>query len=114
MKKFLHRVLPFVFVIALCLSATVPAAAAALCADADGDGEITLQDVFCVLAEPRAKSDPAGATAAGQSARRDQARAALARGYDYVVVSNDTSILASGGQAIVNALKAPVAERVAR
>ena len=39
----------------------------------------------------------------------DQARAALARGYDYVVVSNDTSILASGGRAIVNALKAPVA-----
>lgn len=64
MKKFLHRVLPFVFVIALCLSATVPAAAAALCADADGDGEITLQDVFCVLADPSAKSDPAGATAA--------------------------------------------------
>ena len=49
MKKFLHRVLPFVFVIALCLSATVPAAAAALCADADGDGEITLRDALCVL-----------------------------------------------------------------
>jgi 2-keto-3-deoxy-L-rhamnonate aldolase RhmA len=48
------------------------------------------------------------------SATSDQARAALARGYDYVVVSNDTSILASGGRAIVNALKAPVAERVAR
>ena len=64
MKRFLHRVLPFVFVIALCLSATVPAAAAALCADADGDGEITLQDVFCVLVDPSTKSDPAGATAA--------------------------------------------------
>jgi 2-keto-3-deoxy-L-rhamnonate aldolase RhmA len=48
------------------------------------------------------------------SATSDQARAALARGYDYVVVSNDTSILASGGRAIVNALKAPVAERVDR
>ena len=64
MKKFSHRVLPFVFVIALCLSAVMPAAAAALCADADGDGEITLNDVFCVLADPSAKSDPAGATAA--------------------------------------------------
>jgi 2-keto-3-deoxy-L-rhamnonate aldolase RhmA len=61
----------------------------------------------------------AAAAAAGvpigtASATSDQARAALARGYDYVVVSNDTSILASGGRAIVNQLKAPVAERVAR
>ncbi|MEO3892347.1 aldolase/citrate lyase family protein [Nonomuraea sp. B5E05] len=60
-----------------------------------------------------------GAAAAGvpigtASATSDQARAALARGYAYVVVSNDTSILAGGGRAIVNALKAPVAERVAR
>ncbi|GAA0904841.1 aldolase/citrate lyase family protein [Virgisporangium aurantiacum] len=65
-----------------------------------------------------AMSALAAAAAAGvpigtASATSDQARAALARGYDYVVVSNDTSILASGGQAIVNALKAPVAERVA-
>jgi 2-keto-3-deoxy-L-rhamnonate aldolase RhmA len=66
-----------------------------------------------------ATSAIAAAAAAGvpigtASATSDQARAALARGYDYVVVSNDTSILASGGRAIVNALKAPVAERVAR
>jgi 2-keto-3-deoxy-L-rhamnonate aldolase RhmA len=66
-----------------------------------------------------ATSALAAAAAAGvpigtASATSDQARAALARGYDYVVVSNDTSILASGGRAIVNALKAPVAERVAR
>lgn len=66
-----------------------------------------------------ATSAVAAAAAAGvpigtASATSDQARAALARGYDYVVVSNDTSILASGGRAIVNALKAPVAERVAR
>jgi 2-keto-3-deoxy-L-rhamnonate aldolase RhmA len=66
-----------------------------------------------------ATSALAAAAAAGvpigtASATIDQARAALARGYDYVVVSNDTSILASGGRAIVNALKAPVAERVAR
>lgn len=47
-------------------------------------------------------------------ASADQARTALARGYDYVVVSNDTSILASGGRAIVNAVHAPVAEGVAR
>ncbi|BCJ55216.1 hypothetical protein Asp14428_66910 [Actinoplanes sp. NBRC 14428] len=61
----------------------------------------------------------AAAAAAGvpigtASATSDQARAALARGYDYVVVSNDTSILASGGRAIVNALRTPVAERAAR
>jgi 2-keto-3-deoxy-L-rhamnonate aldolase RhmA len=66
-----------------------------------------------------ATSALAAAAAAGvpigtASATIDQARAALARGYDYVVVSNDTSILASGGRAIVNALKASVAERVAR
>ncbi|QYN32588.1 2,4-dihydroxyhept-2-ene-1,7-dioic acid aldolase [Pseudonocardia sp. DSM 110487] len=66
-----------------------------------------------------ATSALAAAAAAGvpigtASATIDQARAALARGYDYVVVSNDTSILASGGRTIVNALKAPVAERVAR
>ncbi|MEO3803115.1 aldolase/citrate lyase family protein [Nonomuraea sp. B1E8] len=66
-----------------------------------------------------ATSALAAAAAAGvpigtASATSDQARAALARGYDYVVVSNDTSILAGGGRAIVNALKAPVAERVAR
>lgn len=47
-------------------------------------------------------------------ASADQARRALARGYDYVVVSNDTSILASGGRAIVNAVHAPVAEGVVR
>ncbi|MFE0491075.1 HpcH/HpaI aldolase family protein [Streptomyces griseoaurantiacus] len=56
----------------------------------------------------------AGVPIGTASATSDQARAALARGYDYVVVSNDTSILASGGRAIVNALKAPVAERVGR
>lgn len=66
-----------------------------------------------------ATSALAAAAAAGvpigtASATIDQARAALARGYDYVVVSNDTSILASGGRAIVNALKAPVAERAVR
>ncbi|MEV6637273.1 aldolase/citrate lyase family protein [Actinoplanes sp. NPDC051470] len=66
-----------------------------------------------------ATSALAAAAAAGvpigtASATSDQARAALASGYDYVVVSNDTSILASGGRAIVNALKAPVAGRFAR
>ena len=66
-----------------------------------------------------ATSALAAAAAAGvpigtASATIDQARAALARGYDYVVVSNDTSILAGGGRAIVNAPKVPVAERVAR
>ena len=63
-----------------------------------------------VLAAAAAAGVPIGTA----SATSDQARAALARGYDYVVVSNDTSILASGGLAIVNALKAPGAERVAR
>ena len=62
----------------------------------------------------RAAAAAAGVPIGTASATSDQARAALARGYDYVVVSNDTSILASGGRAIVNALKAPVAERVAR
>ncbi|NJP75131.1 aldolase/citrate lyase family protein [Streptomyces sp. C1-2] len=56
----------------------------------------------------------AGVPIGTASATSDQARAALARGYDYVVVSNDTSILASGGRAIVDALKAPVAARVGR
>jgi 2-keto-3-deoxy-L-rhamnonate aldolase RhmA len=47
------------------------------------------------------------------SATAEQARAALDRGYDYVVVSNDTSILAAGGRAIVDAVHAPTPERVA-
>lgn len=47
----------------------------------------------------------AGVPIGTASATSDQARAALARGYDYVVVSNDTSILAAGGRAIVNAMK---------
>lgn len=66
--------------------------------------------VTSALAAAAAAGVPIGTA----SATSDQARAALARGYDYVVVSNDTSILASGGRAIVNTLKAPVAERVAR
>jgi len=66
--------------------------------------------VTSALAAAAAADVPIGTA----STTSDQARAALARGYDYVVVSNDTSILASGGRAIVNALKAPVAERVAR
>lgn len=66
--------------------------------------------VTSALAAAAAAGVPIGTA----SATSDQARAALARGYDYVVVSNDTSILASGGRAIVNALKAPVAERVAQ
>lgn len=56
----------------------------------------------------------AGVPIGTASATSDQARAALARGYDYVVVSNDTSILASGSRALVNAVKAPVAEGAAR
>ena len=66
--------------------------------------------VTSALAAAAAAGVPIGTA----SATSDQARAALARGYDYVVVSNDTSILASGGRAIVNAVKAPVAERVTR
>lgn len=60
-----------------------------------------------------AAADATGVPIGTASATAAQAQVALARGYDYVVVSNDTSILASGGRAIVNALKAPVAERVA-
>ncbi|MGP3929465.1 HpcH/HpaI aldolase family protein [Nonomuraea sp. KM88] len=56
----------------------------------------------------------AGVPIGTASATSDQARAALARGYDYVVVSNDTSILAGGSRAIVNAVKAPVTEGAAR
>ncbi|MEV4804041.1 aldolase/citrate lyase family protein [Nonomuraea sp. NPDC049421] len=56
----------------------------------------------------------AGVPIGTASATSDQARAALARGYDYVVVSNDTSILAAGSRTIVNAVKAPVAEGAAR
>ncbi|HEX5199072.1 MAG TPA: aldolase/citrate lyase family protein [Actinoplanes sp.] len=58
--------------------------------------------VTSALAAAAAAGVPIGTA----SATSDQARAALARGYDYVVVSNDTSILASGSQAIVHALKA--------
>jgi 2-keto-3-deoxy-L-rhamnonate aldolase RhmA len=56
----------------------------------------------------------AGVPIGTASATSDHARAALARGYDYVVVSNDTSILAGGGRAIVNAVRAGAAEGVAR
>ncbi|MEU8363170.1 aldolase/citrate lyase family protein [Nonomuraea sp. NPDC048882] len=56
----------------------------------------------------------AGVPIGTASATSDQARAAMARGYDYVVVSNDTSILAGGSRALVNAVKAPVAEGAAR
>ncbi|GAA1682119.1 4-hydroxy-2-oxoheptanedioate aldolase [Nonomuraea maheshkhaliensis] len=62
------------------------------------------------LSAPASAGVPIGTA----SATSDQARAALDRGYDYVVVSNDTSILASGSRAIVNAVKAPVAEGAAR
>ena len=71
-------------------------------------------EVDRLTASALAAAAAAGVPIGTASATSDQARAALARGYDYVVVSNDTSILASGGRAIVNALKAPVAERVAR
>jgi 2-keto-3-deoxy-L-rhamnonate aldolase RhmA len=56
----------------------------------------------------------AGLTIGTATATTDQALAALARGYDYVVVSNDTSILASGGRAIVDALHAGSVDRVGR
>lgn len=71
-------------------------------------------DVDRLVTSALAAAAAAGVPIGTASATSDQARAALTRGYDYVVVSNDTSILASGGRAIVNALKAPVAERVAR
>ncbi|GID32409.1 HpcH/HpaI aldolase family protein [Paractinoplanes brasiliensis] len=58
--------------------------------------------VTSALAAAAAAGVPLG-TACATS---DQALAALDRGYDYVVVSNDTSILAAGARAIVNALKA--------
>ncbi|MEV4706136.1 aldolase/citrate lyase family protein [Actinoplanes sp. NPDC049316] len=67
-------------------------------------------EVDRLAASALAAAAAAGVPIGTASATSDQARAALARGYDYVVVSNDTSILASGGRAIVNALKAPVAE----
>ena len=71
-------------------------------------------EVDRLITSALAAAAAAGVPIGTASATSDQARAALARGYDYVVVSNDTSILASGGRAIVDALKAPVAERVAR
>lgn len=61
--------------------------------------------VTSALTAAAAAECPIG-TAAGTS---DQARAALDRGYDYVVLSNDTSILASGARALVNAVHEPVA-----
>ena len=62
-------------------------------------------EVDRLTASALAAAAAAGVPIGTASATSDQARAALARGYDYVVVSNDTSILASGSQAIVNALK---------
>lgn len=56
----------------------------------------------------------AGVPIGTASANSDQARTAIARGYDYVVVSNDTSILAAGGRAIVNDVHAPIAEGATR
>jgi 2-keto-3-deoxy-L-rhamnonate aldolase RhmA len=69
----------------------------------------TDDDVDLLASSALAAAAAAGVPIGTASATSDQARAALVRGYDYVVVSNDTSILANGGQAIVNALKAPVA-----
>lgn len=66
--------------------------------------------VASALAAAAATGVPIGTA----SATADQARAALARGYDYVVVGNDTSILAAASVAIVNALRAPVTEGAAR
>lgn len=57
-------------------------------------------------------ADVAGLPIGTASATSDQARAALARGYDYVVVSNDTSILASGARGIINAVHASIDARV--
>ncbi|GLY94112.1 aldolase/citrate lyase family protein [Actinoplanes sp. NBRC 103695] len=71
-------------------------------------------DMDRLVTSALAAAAAAGVPIGTASATSDQGRAALARGYDYVVVSNDTSILAGGGRAIVNALKTPVAERVAR
>lgn len=56
----------------------------------------------------------AGLAIGTATATSDQGLAALDRGYDYVVVSNDTSILARGGRAVVDALRDRAVERVGR
>ena len=94
MKKLLHRVLPFVFVILFCLSANLPIAAAALCADADGDGEITLRDALCVLADPSMAKDPAGATDAARRILRAAATDAPKCGVFYENDFSDPETLA--------------------
>ena len=81
---------------------------------AAGSDEVDRDELDRLSTSALAAAAAAGVPICTASATSDQARAALTRGYDYVVVSNDTSILANGGRAIVNALKAPVAERVAR
>lgn len=56
----------------------------------------------------------AGLAIGTATATSNQGRASLERGYDYVVVSNDTSILARGGRAVVDAVRAGTVERVGR
>ena len=94
MKKLLHRVLPFVFVILFCLSANLPIAAASLCADADGDGEITLRDALCVLADPSMAKAPAGATDAARRILRAAATDAPKCGVFYENDFSDPETLA--------------------
>ncbi len=65
------------------------------------EDEQVRRHVASALDAASAAGRPIG-TAAGTS---DQARAALARGFHYVVVSNDTSILATGARDLVSAVR---------
>ncbi|TQL69429.1 4-hydroxy-2-oxoheptanedioate aldolase [Nocardioides albertanoniae] len=60
-----------------------------------------VQDLITHALEAASDAGRSIGTAAGTS---EQGLAALARGFDYVVVSNDTSILANGARQIVNAV----------
>ncbi len=74
------------------------------------DDDLVRRHVTSAVAAAAAAGRPIGTAAAGS----DQARTALARGFHYVVVGNDTSILATGAHQLVDAVRRPVPERVGR
>ena len=87
-------------------SAFVGTADLAMSLEVTGNDDVVQSLVSSALDVASAADLPIG-TAAATS---DQARTALARGFDYVVLSNDTSILASGARQLVNAVHQPAVQ----
>jgi 2-keto-3-deoxy-L-rhamnonate aldolase RhmA len=73
------------------------------------DHDRVRRQVVSALGAAAAAGRPIGTAVGGD----EQARAAFDRGFDYVVASNDTSILAGGAQRLVDAVRRPVVEDVA-